>query len=399
MKVLQINNYGYVRGGSDRYFLDLSDLLLNRGHQVSYLVSASSKNKVDAPFAVQGFNVASPSLLDVPKFVYSRDAARQLRLLIEKERPDVAHLHIYYGQITASILPVLKKYGIPMVQTLHEYKLLCPIATMMRQGSVCVACAKGGYWRAAWNRCNRGSLARSLATSVESYVSTLCGASTSIDHFIAVSDFLKYKMILHGIPPNRITRVYNFVRDEEYAENHDEGSYFLYFGRVEKVKGLETLIKAMSAIPSVDLYVVGSGNAREDLEEMVIRMGLTNVKFMGFQTGKKLRNLISGAICVVNPSECFETFGLVLVESFAQCRPVIASRIGGMSEVVSDGEDGLLFEAGNVEELRAALCWMAANKRRAVEMGKAGQAKVKKMFSAEKHYQEIMQVYEKVVRA
>jgi glycosyltransferase involved in cell wall biosynthesis len=399
LRILLINNYGYVRGGSDRYFLDLSALLERNGHQLSYMVSTSDKNLIDSNYAVLGFSVESPSIADIPSFFYSRQAAAQLRRLIERERPDVAHLHIYYGQLTAAILPVLKEYGIPVVQTLHEYKLLCPVATMTRQGRECNACAGGDYWHAAWHRCNRGSLARSLVTAMEAYASDMLGARTDIDHFIAVSDFVRNKMIEHGIPQNKITTVHNFVRDEVFADNSNEGRYFLYFGRIEKIKGLETLLRAMTALPDVDLYVAGTGDAQQEMEQIAIQMGLANVHFLGFKTGQALRDLIAGAIAVVAPSEWNETFGLVLVESFAQCRPVIASRMGGMTEVVSDGDDGLLFEGGNVRELADAMAWMSSHRQRAVEMGKAGQAKVLRIFSEEKHYQDVMQVYREGVGA
>lgn len=395
--MLQINNYGYVRGGSDRYFIDICDLLTRNGHQVSCLVSANGKNVVDSTYAVHGFNVEKPSMVDIPGFIHSRQAGMQLRRLIEQVRPDVVHLHIYYGQITASIFSVLKEYGIPVVQTLHEYKLLCPVATMVRDGRLCEACAGGKFWKSVWHRCNRGRMARSLVTAVESYASDMLGARNSVDHFIAVSDFVRGKMIAHGIPERRISTVHNFVRDEVFADNMNVGQYFLYFGRIEKIKGLETLIRAMAALPEVDLYIVGSGDAQKEMEQLAADLCVVNVRFLGFRTGQVLRELIAGAICVVVPSEWHETFGLVLLESYAQCRPVIASRMGGMTEVVSDGEDGLLFDAGNVQQLSAALLWMATHRRQAAAMGKAGQDKVRRIFSAEKHYQDVMQVYRKVI--
>lgn len=399
MKILLINNYGYVRGGSDRCFLDSGKLLESKGHEVIYFTTHSEKNLVNSKYAVKGFEIESPSPLDIPTYLYSFEARHQLKALIERERPDVAHLHIYYGQITASILGVLKEYGIPIVQTLHEYKLLCPVSTMARNGRSCEECADGRYWRAALHRCNRGGLARSMVTAAEAYVSALLGAKGGVDKFIAVSDFLRGKMIEHGINEDQITAVHNFVRDEVFADNANEGRHFLYFGRIEKNKGLETLINAMTRLATVELYLAGAGEAQQELESMVARLSLSNVHFVGFKTGQELNDLIAKAICVVNPSECFETFGLVLVESFAQCRPVIASRMGGMTEVVTEGEDGLLFEAGNVRELSDAMMWMATHRQQAVEMGKAGQEKVHRLFSAEKHYQEVMQVYQKVIDA
>jgi len=369
------------------------------GHHVSYLVSANSKNIVDSTYAVNGLDVESPELSDIPKFFYSIDARKKLRKLIEQERPDVAHLHIYYGQITPSILAVLQEHGIPVVQTLHEYKLCCPVSTMVRAGELCEECSGGSYWQAAWNLCNRGNLARSMVSAAESYSSDLLGARSAIDHFIAVSDFVRKKMIERGMPETRISTVHNFVRDDLFAENDKEGEYFIYVGRLEKIKGIETLIQAMVDLPNVDLYVVGLGESHQELEQMVSRKGLKNIRLLGFRSGQELNDLIAGAICLVLPSEWHETFGLALIESFAQGRPVIASRMGGMTEVVSDGEDGLLFDAGNVGQLINALKWMAAHRRQAVEMGKAGQKKTRLLFSADRHIADVLEIYRKAINS
>lgn len=397
MNILQINNYGFVRGGSDRCFIDVSELLLRKGHHVNFLTTENEKNTVDSTFSVKGFNVESPSFFDIPNFFFSKDAQNKLRKLIEYERPDVAHLHIYYGQITPSILSILKEYGVPVVQTLHEYKLLCPISSMIRKGRACELCSGGQYWHAAWHRCNRGNLLRSTVTALESYSSDYLGAKIGITHFMAVSDFVRNKMIGHGMPYSQITTVHNFVRDDVFADNSHAGRYFLYIGRIEEIKGVGTLIHAMSRLPGVELLIVGTGEAAIALQQETVRLGLNNIRFLGFKQGIELKELIADAICVVSPSECFETFGLVLVESFAQCRPVIASKMGGMTEIVSHGIDGLLFDAGNVQQLSESLQWMALNRTLAVEMGKAGQQKAKTLFSAEKHYQGLIQIYEQAI--
>jgi len=397
LRILQINNYGYVRGGSDRYFIDLGMVLSGAGHDVSYLVSRNAKNIVDSRFAVDGFNVESPSLLDIPSYIYSRNAVKQLRKLISSERPDIAHLHIYYGQITSSILKVLKDSGIPVVQTVHEYKLLCPISSMVRNGEFCDLCASGGYWRAAVYRCNRGQLLRSAITSVESYTSKWLGSHDKVDHFIAVSDFVRNKLVVNGIEENRVTTIHNFVRDDLFRLNESKGGYFLYIGRIEKAKGIGSLITAMASLPDMELLIAGVGEARVELETQVNEMGLSNVRFLGFKTSDELRGLIAGSICVVNPSESFETFGLVLVESFAQSRPVIASHIGGMSEVVTHDVDGFMVEPGNVVQLTSAMKQMAADPGKAIDMGRHGYLKAKQEFSSGSHYEKLMSLYTKVI--
>lgn len=395
LKVLQVNNYGFVRGGSDRYFLDLSNLLAQHGHQLTYLCSADPRNVVDSRYAVQGITIERPTVGDVPKFMYSLAARRMLEALLAAERPDIAHLHIYYGQISPSILGVLKAHAIPVVQTLHEYKLLCPIATMVKNGRICEECGAGGYWRAAWHRCNRGGVARSLVTACEAYLSRLLGTRRLVDHFLAVSDFVRQTMIRQGIPSERITTVHNFIDGQRFRPSHQEGDYFLYFGRLETIKGVMTLLEAARRT-SAKLVVAGDGTARALMEETIRQQGLTQVTLVGFKRGEELHDLIRGCRCVIVPSEWYETFGLVILEANALGKPVIASRIGGMPEVVREGVTGLLVEPGDVTMLAQALDWMWNHPAEAVAMGRAGCTWVAEEFGPERHYQEMMAIYQKL---
>lgn len=395
MNILQVNNYGYVRGGSDKYFLDLSDLLAQHGHAVSYLVSDSSRNTLDPRWSIQGFDVAKPRIKDLSSFFYSSRAKREVRRRLVSSRIDVAHLHIYYGQITASILSAFREFEVPVVQTLHEYKLLCPISSMVLDGATCARCAEGDFWQAALHRCNRGSLSRSIAVAAESYISKFFGAESQVTHFAAVSDFVRARMIEYGISPERITTLYNFVSSDAFGSPDGVGDYFLFSGRLEGVKGVRTLLKAMERVPAARLVIAGEGSARREFEQFSAELELVNVQFVGFKGRAELRRLISGARCVVAPSECDETFGLALVESFALGRPVVASRRGGMQEVVDDGIDGLFFESGNVEELVERLKWMDENPAGALEMGLAGQKKARTLFSPERHLEGLMEIYRK----
>ena len=397
MRVLQINNYGYVRGGSDRYYIDLGRMLSNYGHEVYYMTADNPENIVDSTYAVKGINIYSPRFKDLIKFFYSFNARKVIKDIIKTKKPQIAHLHIYYGQITSSILPVLKKYDIPIVQTLHEYKLLCPVSTLIRRGRLCEKCADGNFLNAIIYRCNRGSFARTTIVVLEAYISRLLGAVTSVNHFIAVSDFVRTKMIKYGIPSSKITTVYNFIRDDLFFENNLKGEYFLYYGRIEMIKGVKTLINAMKRLKDVELFIVGSGEAEEELKRYVALSGQKNIRFLGFKTGKELERLIDGSICVIVPSECNETFGLTVVESFARCRPVIVSDMGALPEIVTDGVDGFIFKAGDVEQLHEKLQWMAQHRNEAVDMGVMGFKKALNRFSSKKHYEEIMKIYNREI--
>jgi glycosyltransferase involved in cell wall biosynthesis len=397
MRVLQINNYGYVRGGSDRYYIDLGRMLSNYGHEVYYMTADNPENIVDSTYAVKGINIYSPRFKDLIKFFYSFNARKVIKDIIKTKKPQIAHLHIYYGQITSSILPVLKKYDIPIVQTLHEYKLLCPVSTLIRRGRLCEKCADGNFLNAIIYRCNRGSLARTTIVVLEAYISRLLGAVTSVNHFIAVSDFVRTKMIKYGIPSSKITTVYNFIRDDLFFENNLKGEYFLYYGRIEMIKGVKTLINAMKRLKDVELFIVGSGEAEEELKRYVALSGQKNIRFLGFKTGKELERLIDGSICAIVPSECNETFGLTVVESFARCRPVIVSDMGALPEIVTDGVDGFIFKAGDVEQLHEKLQWMAQHRNEAIDMGVMGFKKALNRFSSKRHYEEIMKIYNREI--
>ena len=317
-----------------------------------------------------------------------------MRSLLAKEVLDLVHLHIYYGQMTPSILGSLKAHGIPIVQTIHEYKLICPVAMIMRDGKLCESCCDGSFWKAALHRCNRGGFARSLVTSVESYTYRMLGAVKHIDHFIAVSDFVRNKMIRFGIPEDRISTVHNFIDVHAYVPQHSPGDYFLYCGRIEKIKGVMTLLTALKDV-SGTLVIAGEGEARAMVEREVEKQNL-DVKLVGFRSGTELHDLIRGSRCVVVPSECYETFGLVILEAYALEKPVIASRIGGIPEVVRDRETGLLFEAGNALELTQAMQWMRTHPAEAVKMGQFGRMMAGEVFGKERHYNKIMSIYNKV---
>ena len=396
--VLLVSQNYYIRGGSDRIFFATAGLLKRRGHQVIPFTAAHPRNWPTAwsryfPVAA---DFEQPGLVDLARFIYSRPASIAIRKLLSEHNPDIAHLHIYYGKLTGSILAPLKRAGTPIVQTLHEYKLICPAYTLVCNSQICEACEGHHFWRAVPRKCNRNSLARTLLSVIESYVSRFLGAVDKIDHFIAVSDFVRDKMIQYGVPPKKITTIHNFVNPSTIVPNHKPGEYFLYFGRLERIKGVFTLLKAAAPLTQVPLLIVGDGSARDKLAEMIERRNLKHVQLLGFKQGAELEQLIRNSICTLVPSEWYDPFPVTILESFAHSRPVIASCIGGIPESVTNGVDGFLVEAGNAEALRETMAWMAAHPTEAVEMGLAGRRKVETQFDPETHYQRLMAVYRRV---
>jgi glycosyltransferase involved in cell wall biosynthesis len=388
-----------LRGGSDRYQLILSKLLHKNGHRVIPFAVASPENQATkwSEYFPQGVNFEQPSLADLIQFIYSRPAAKAIKRLLKDTPIDIAHLHIYYGQLTASILAPLQQAGVPIIQTLHEYKIVCPVYTLVSNEDICQACKGHVFWHATLKRCNRGSLTRSILSTVESYVSKALGSVRNIDHFIAVSHFQREKVIELGIPVEKITTIHNFIDTNDIKPNFNPGEYFLYFGRLERLKGLFTLIEAASSLKEIPLLIVGNGELRSELEQLIEKKDLKHIHLLGFKRGNELYQLIRNSICTLAPSEWYETFGLTLIESFAHGRPVITSYIGGIPEIVSDAIDGFLAPPKNVEVLREKMLWMAEHRHEAVEMGQAGRRKVETQFNPEIHYEKIMNVYRKIV--
>jgi len=401
MKVLQVSQNLFIRGGSDRMFLDTCALLESHGHGVIRFVAKHPDNP-ESPWSDYFPDAADfdkPGFTDLARYIYSRSAARALQRLIRDHKPDVAHIHIYYGKLTASILPVLKAAGIPIVHTMHEYRQVSPNYTLTHNDRIDEACCGMNAWRAAARRFNRGSFSRSALATFEWYVSRLVGSQRKIDRFIAISDFQKRKMAEHGVPEDKISRVYNFVdpgHEPVPAETRSASGphTLLYFGRIEKVKGIFTLANAAKRLPDTRFRLVGEGDAKNELAEYVRTHNLANVELVGFTSGDELNNHIRNSLATILPAEWYEPFGLTVLESFAQQRPVIASRIGALPELIDEGADGLLFEPGNDADLCEKIQQLIDDPTRADAMGKAGRNKLIQQFDCETHYQNLMRVYE-----
>ncbi len=400
ISVVNISQNYYVRGGSDRYFFSLGELLEKQGHHVIPFASSQTQNQptVWSKYFPEGVNFEKPSLRDISRFIYSAPAAKAIDRLVRDNQPQIAHLHIYYGQLTSSILSPLQNAGIPVIQTLHEYKLVCPIYSMISHGEVCEDCQGQNFWKAVIKKCNRGSLSRSVLSAVEAYVSQQLGAVDLVDHFITVSDFQRRKLIELGVPKEKLTRVHNFIDISDVVPTQKQGEYFLYFGRLEKLKGIFTLVEAAAAIPDVPLIILGDGNARQELEAWIEERGITHIKVLGVKKGKELQEFIANSICSILPSEWYENCPLAVLESLAYGRPVIGTNIGGIPELIIDGVDGFIIPPQDTIELRARLVYLAQHRDEALEMGAKGREKVKTQFCAEKHYREILDVYHKVIK-
>lgn len=353
MRVLQVSHNHHIVGGSDRVFFATSELLKQAGHEVVPFCLSSPKDLPSqwSGYFPRGADSAHPHPRDIGRYFYNREARKSLERLLDCTGTiDVAHLHIYHGKLTPAILPVLKARRIPIVQTLHEYKLACPVYTLQRQGKNCDACVEGSLLNSIRFRCKDGSALRSAIMAAEMASSRLAGDVRLVDRFICVSDFQKAIMTRAGLPQDKLATLHNFVDAGPVHEGHD--GYLLYAGRIEALKGLQTL---MSAVEGTDrrLLIAGDGAWVPDLRQRIRNQ--PQITYLGFQSGAALAELIRRAKAVVVPSEWYENCPMSVLEAKAHGRPVVASAIGGIPELVRDGLDGFLFGPGQRDDLIRAL--------------------------------------------
>lgn len=406
MRILSVNKFYYIYGGSDRYFFELNALHRRAGHKVVPFAMKHPENlssPYDRHFVSQVNYWDNPNLREKIKaagrVLYSVEARRWVRELIENAKPDIAHIHLIYHQISPAILPVIREYGIPIVQTLHDYKPICPTYSLISWGRICERCRGKRFYHAALQRCNHGSLSASMLNSVEMYLHHALGWYDLPDVYITPSDFMRRKMIEFGMPSEKFVHIPNFVDADKYGYSDTTDDYFVYIGRLVSIKGVATLLRTMARMQSqsVKLAIVGDGPQRSELESLKIQLGLENVDFLGYQSGEKLEALIASAMFSVLPSECYENCPMSVLESMAMGKPVIGARIGGIPELISHGEDGMLFESGSVDDLADKIDYMLTDPQRCQEMGMRAREKVVVHYNPKVHHRQILAVYQQLL--
>lgn len=341
MRILQINNIAEKKGGAEAVFLNTIDVLRKQGHQVVSLSLGSGNDHNENTFTVNRNSLFHNNF-------YSWQAVISIEKIISKFDPEVVHIHNLIGGITYSLLPVIKKHNIPIVATIHDFRLLCPAYVFINgKNEECEKCKGGKFYHCVLNKCSPRGLVRSGMLVFESYFrNAFLPFTRLIDSFVFVSNFCGNKFIeIYPDIASKGTTVYNFTNELEKTSR--KGEYFLFFGRLLKIKGVITLLNAFKKLPGYNLIIIGNG----ELEDKIKEYNLPNVKMVGYKEGRELKEFIKDSSFVILPSECNETNSMVVVESFAMGKPVIASRIGAIPELVTDGKNGFLFKPADVDDL------------------------------------------------
>ena len=408
MKILMINSFNYLRGGGERCFFDLSDLLRSHGHEVIPFCMDHPKNLpseysdyfvsyVDFPTELSKPGL-SPKLRVVERVLYSREARRKVETLIKETQPDLVHIHGFIHEMSTSILPALKAAGLPVIQTLHDYKPACPNTTFVSNDHICESCKGGKYYNMTRLRCKRGSLSASVLATAEMYFHEIFRLyQPNIDQFISPSHFMREKMIEHGIR-TPIEAIPNFINPDSFTAVYEPQDHFVFAGRLVRVKGIMTLLEAMRHIRGdAVLNIAGAGELEPEMRQFVESHNLTNVRFLGHMATDELAGMVRSALFTVSPSEWYENYSMTVIESLACGTPVIGANIGGIPEQVRDGWNGFLFEPGDAVELAARMQKLLDDRDLAIRMGRNGRAQIEAINGPMAHYEQTIRVYERLL--
>lgn len=398
--LLSINNYYYRRGGADVAFLEQNRLFQDIGWHVVPFSMRHPKN-LDSPWSEYFVNELEfgnehsvlTKLILATKVIYSFEARRKLRRLIETVKPNISHLHNIYHHISPAILSMLRRYDIPVVITLHDLKLACPAYKMLNEGGICERCREGRLYNVVVNKCVKTSLTLSTLVFLESSIHRLLGTyEKNVDRFIVPSQFYLNKMLEWGFNPSKFVYIPNFVDIDKFVPTNKVGRTFLYVGRLGPEKGIATLIKAASKA-QVPLRIVGIGPEEEKLQRLVEQLG-SKVTFLGYLIGDALHHAIREARAVVIPSEWYENAPISMLESYALGVPVIGAAIGGIPELIKTNETGLIFDSGSIDDLASALRYMSElSDADVLRLGNLGRAWVETEFTKIHYRDRLLNLY------
>jgi glycosyltransferase involved in cell wall biosynthesis len=390
MKILFAHNFYQQPGGEDVVFKQECQMLERQGHNV---IAYRRSN-----FEIEGY----PGLrrLDLArKAVWAPDSKREFAALLRHEKPDVVHVHNTFVVVSPSIFSACSEAGIPVVMTLHNYRLYCPSATFFRDGHICEECVEHGPWRAVGYGCYRGSRAATATVALMLSVHRQRQTWTrEVDGYIALTQFAKSRFLSAGLPSEKIAVKPNFVYPDPGMAESAPRDYAVFAGRLSPEKRVNTMLTAWSRMRSpIPLKIIGSGPQAVELEREAQKLGLNTVTFLGQRSREDTLAVIRSARFLIFSSEWYENFPVTIAEAFACGVPVLCSRLGAMREIVEDGRTGLHFAPGDPDDLAETVQRAWRDPERVCAMGREARREFESKYTIEQNYPMLMDIYQQVI--
>jgi glycosyltransferase involved in cell wall biosynthesis len=383
LNIISVHNHYLMAGGEDQVFESEARLLREGGHQVTQVEEQNAFP--DSVTKKIGMAVDC---------VWSRSWHQKFRARLQSSRPDVVHIHNLFPRISPSIYYACRREGVPVVQTLHNYRLLCAGAELYRDGKVCEECLDHGVLRGVRHGCYQGSkLGTAVLTLMVDVHRRAHTWSKMVDCYIALTEFSRSKLIAGGLPADRIRVKPNFVLPDPGAKT-GLGDYALFVGRLVQSKGVPLMLEAWRELTAIPLHIVGDGPCREQIESQQRAGKLPSVTYHGRLPRAETLAVMKNARVLIFPSEWYEGFPVTIAEAFACGVPVVGSRLGAMQEIIADGESGLHFQAGDVHDLRRKMQWVWEHPVDVVRMGARARQEFEQKYAAERNLLMLEEAYE-----
>jgi glycosyltransferase involved in cell wall biosynthesis len=405
MKVILVHNNWGVIGGAEFFYQEVGRVLKENGHEIAFF-SAQDESSADSEWQKYFPSMTEYSsgslvsrVLNFPGMIYNRQAKERMAQLINDFKPDLIHAFAVYVKLTPSVLDAAREAGVPVVMSCNDYKHICPNYKLFHHGHVCDACKSGRFHQTVVNRCCHGSLAYSVASSIEAYAHNAMDIYRKNVHtFLFASEFMARKTEeFWGVGQFRWRLLRNPFNAKNFTYSKTSEDYILYFGRLIDEKGVNVLLDAMALLPVTKLTVVGDGPERAALEQQAQDLRLNHVEFVGPRWGAELDDILRRCRFVIVPSLWHENFPYVILQSFAFGKPVVGSLRGGIPELVSHGKRGLVYEATDAAALAQCIRQLWTDKPGTITMGRAAKDYVDETFNDETFYRNLIDIYNEVL--
>lgn len=410
MKILMANATWYPSGGDWTYIENINRIYESKGHSIIPFAMADKRNFKTSydKYFINNINYndlnqkksLKNSFKVLANSIYSFDAVNKLSKLLSEITIDIAQLNNIHNIHTPAITYILKKQNIPIVWRILDYKLICPNRTFLSNNIICEKCFKTKYYNCFTNKCKKNSYSASFITTIESYFNKIMPYYKYIDNFLFQSEFSRDLFVKYGFDINKTTIIenpYNFDINLHSVTNQDSKKYILYFGRISKEKGVFTLFDAMKHIPKINLIVVGNGPDLTEATDYVNKNNILNIEFKGAQWGDQLIPYINNCEFVVVPSEWYEPNPYVILQSFSHKKPVIASNIGGLSDMILNNVNGMLFNPGDPNDLSQCIENLFYNNDKKEFLGKNAKLILSNKYNPDIYYNKSIDLFTNLI--
>ena len=399
MRILLVNKFHYLRGGSEKYYFELAQLLKSKGHTGGFFSMKHEENITtgDAEYFVEEIDLNTGSKLKALDVIYSQENKRLMAKALEEFKPDIVHINNFQRQLSASIIDAIKEKNIPIVMTTHDLNPICPASIMLYNGEVCDDCITKGYTQCIKKKCVKGSTLKSTLGVMEKKYYDIHKVFRKIDCIISPSEFNKNQLVNGKLKYNEIVTLHNFVNESE-RNDYVLGDYAFYLGRLSKEKGILNLIEAIGDIPNAKLLIAGDGPERERIEAYISEHKLDGrITLLGYQNQDSIHKYITNSRFVVIPSICNENCPYSVLEAMEIGKPIVASRIGGIPELIADGENGYLYKADDINELKKKLTLLLDDDEKVNGFAQKSRELYESYYSPDSYYNELIKIYNKVM--